>query len=82
MLSELTDAWGQLDFCGPGADRSTDLQLRSENAVTESLLPSSDLVYIQCFTVLWQDGVPALQLLNASGDWIDAQPIPGTLIVK
>ena len=36
----------------------------------------------QCFTILWQDAVPALQVLNADGKWIDAIPMPGTLVVK
>lgn len=37
----------------------------------------------QCFTILWQEpGIQALQVLNAQGKWIDAPPIPGTLVVK
>lgn len=37
----------------------------------------------QCFTILWQqDDVRALQVLNANGKWVDAVPIPGTLVVK
>ena len=36
----------------------------------------------QCFTILWQDTVPALQVLNKAGKWIDAVPIEGTFVVK
>jgi isopenicillin N synthase-like dioxygenase len=37
----------------------------------------------QCFTILWQDpSVQALQVLNANGKWIDAIPIPGTVVLK
>lgn len=34
------------------------------------------------FTVLATDEVPALQVLNPAGNWIDAPPIPGTFIVN
>ncbi|EJD51052.1 Clavaminate synthase-like protein [Auricularia subglabra TFB-10046 SS5] len=36
----------------------------------------------ECFTILWQDDVPALQVLNADGKWIHAKPIPGTLVIN
>ncbi|TCD65819.1 hypothetical protein EIP91_002169 [Steccherinum ochraceum] len=36
----------------------------------------------ECFTILWQDDVQALQVLNNAGKWIDAVPIPGTLVVN
>jgi len=37
----------------------------------------------ECFTLLWQqEGVNALQVLNANGKWVDAVPVPGTLVVN
>lgn len=34
------------------------------------------------FTFLSQDTVGGLQVLNRAGDWIDAPPIPGSLVVN
>ena len=34
------------------------------------------------FTILATDDVPALEILNPSGDWIPAPPIPGAFIVN
>ncbi|KAJ3538393.1 hypothetical protein NMY22_g5181 [Coprinellus aureogranulatus] len=34
----------------------------------------------KCFTLLWQDKCGGLQVKNASGKWIDAVPIPGTIV--
>ncbi|PVF93068.1 Clavaminate synthase-like protein [Serendipita vermifera] len=35
------------------------------------------------FTILYQqDDIPALQVLNSAGQWIQAKPIPGTLVVN
>ncbi|KAM5540878.1 hypothetical protein V8D89_005522 [Ganoderma adspersum] len=37
----------------------------------------------ECFTILWQqDNIQALQVLNANGKWVNAVPIPGTLVVN
>ncbi|KAL4974713.1 hypothetical protein BDW66DRAFT_167573 [Aspergillus desertorum] len=36
----------------------------------------------ECFTILAQDRVPALQVLNNQGHWVAAPPIEGTLVVN
>ena len=36
----------------------------------------------ECFTILAQDEIPALQVLNAQGEWIAANPIPGCFVVN
>ncbi|KAG8845452.1 hypothetical protein FRB96_002508 [Tulasnella sp. 330] len=36
----------------------------------------------KCFTILWQDDVGGLQVLNTADEWIDAKPVPGTFVVK
>jgi len=36
----------------------------------------------ECFTILWQENVAALQVLNTAGKWIDAKPIPGTFVIN
>ncbi|KAF2793242.1 naringenin,2-oxoglutarate 3-dioxygenase [Melanomma pulvis-pyrius CBS 109.77] len=37
---------------------------------------------LQCFTLLWQDEVGGLQVLNSDDEWIKAPPVPGTLVVN
>lgn len=36
----------------------------------------------ECFTILCTDDVPALQVLNGAGEWIQAPPLPGCFIVN
>lgn len=36
----------------------------------------------ECFTVLCQDRIQALQVRNRRGDWIDAPPIRGTFVIN
>ncbi|EKG21355.1 Isopenicillin N synthase [Macrophomina phaseolina MS6] len=37
---------------------------------------------LQMFTLLWQDEIGGLQILNQEGQWIKAKPIEGTLVVN
>ncbi|MXN19567.1 isopenicillin N synthase family oxygenase [Pseudooceanicola sp. GBMRC 2024] len=36
----------------------------------------------ECFTILAQDDIHALQALNANGEWISAPPLPGHFVVN
>ncbi|KIK16931.1 hypothetical protein PISMIDRAFT_15489 [Pisolithus microcarpus 441] len=37
----------------------------------------------ECFSILWQEpGIQALQILNSEKEWINATPIPGTLVIN
>lgn len=36
----------------------------------------------QLFTILWQDSVGGLQVLNKEGEWINARPIEGTFVIN
>jgi isopenicillin N synthase-like dioxygenase len=37
---------------------------------------------LQCFTVLYQDNIGGLLALNHEGQWIEAPPVAGTLVVN
>ena len=37
---------------------------------------------LQCFTLLWQDMIGGLQVLNKNGQWIKASPIKDTIVVN
>jgi isopenicillin N synthase-like dioxygenase len=37
---------------------------------------------LQCFTLLWQDAVGGLQVLNRNDEWVLAPPVPGTIVVN
>ncbi|RDW74819.1 hypothetical protein BP6252_05961 [Coleophoma cylindrospora] len=37
---------------------------------------------LQCFTILWQDMIGGLLILNRTGEWIKATPIEGTFVVN
>ena len=59
------------------------LVLRCVFSIQEFVLSNLKLAHIQCFTILWQQpGVQALQVRNTHGEWVDAPPIPGTLVIK
>jgi len=37
----------------------------------------------ECFTILWQQpGIQALQVLNSNKQWVNAPPIPGSLVIN
>ena len=41
------------------------------------------LMIEQCFTILWQQpDIQALQVLNPDKQWVNAPPIPGSLVIK
>ncbi|KIM69928.1 hypothetical protein SCLCIDRAFT_18948 [Scleroderma citrinum Foug A] len=55
-------------------------QTRAESDGIVGIGAHSDFL---CFTILWQQpGIQALQVLNSEKQWIDATPIPGTLVVN
>lgn len=37
---------------------------------------------LQCFTLLWQDMIGGLQVLNSQNQWVKATPIAGTIVVN
>ncbi|KAG8957092.1 hypothetical protein FRC03_010554 [Tulasnella sp. 419] len=71
-----------------GAKQGADDQVMGIGAHTEPLtdVPVVSLwrqwTSYECFTILRQDANPALQVQNASGEWIHAKPIPGTFVIK
>ncbi|KAI0274309.1 2OG-Fe-II oxygenase [Russula aff. rugulosa BPL654] len=45
--------------------------------------PQTGPIDERCFTILWQQpGIQALQVRNARDEWVDAPPIPGTLVIN
>jgi isopenicillin N synthase-like dioxygenase len=67
----------------PGADGvfnyypTTTAEEKANNSV--GLGSHTDL---QLFTLLWQDMVGGLQVLNKDGQWIKAVPVEGTIVVN
>ncbi|HUK59648.1 MAG TPA: 2-oxoglutarate and iron-dependent oxygenase domain-containing protein [Stellaceae bacterium] len=57
----------------PAVDRAT---------VREAQWSFSPHADYNAFTLLYQDSLGGLQILNAAGEWIDAAPIPGTMVVN
>jgi len=56
--------------------------LEGVNAQTRSVEGIGAHTDYECFTILWQDNVQALQVLNPDGKWVNAVPIPGTLVIN
>lgn len=49
---------------------------------TEEMVSIGSHTDFQLFTMLWQDDTGGLQVLNRDGQWINAAPVPGTLVVN
>jgi len=67
----------------PGADGV--FNYYPENSAEEKANDSVGLgshTDLQMFTLLWQDMVGGLQVLNKEGQWIKAKPVDGTIVVN
>lgn len=53
-----------------------------EEAATSEDVGLGSHTDLQCFTLLWQDMIGGLQVLNKEGQWIKASPIPDTIVVN
>ena len=53
-----------------------------EGAIDESQIGIGAHSDYECVTILAQDEIAALQVLNKDGEWIEATPIPGTFVVN
>lgn len=67
----------------PGADavfiHYPGVQAKNPDSIDAGIGSHTD---IQCLTLLWQDMSGGLQVLSADGEWLDAAPIEGTLVVN
>ena len=68
----------------PGADGVFNYcpAISAEQAAAGSDLGLGSHTDLQCFTLLWQDVIGGLQVLNREGEWIKATPIEGTFVVN
>lgn len=70
----------------PGADavclHYPGTEIRSDNIGKDMDVGVGSHTDIQCFTLLWQDHCGGLQLLSHTGQWLEAQPIAGTIVVN
>jgi isopenicillin N synthase-like dioxygenase len=53
-----------------------------DGAIDEKQIGTGAHSDYECFTILAQDQVGGLQVLNSAGEWIAAIPIPGTFVVN
>jgi hypothetical protein len=80
---DLEESYFDAKVTYPGADGVfnyypvTTVQEKASDAV--GLGSHTDL---QLFTLLWQDEVGGLQVLNPEGQWIKAPPVKGTIVVN
>ncbi|KUJ17242.1 2OG-Fe(II) oxygenase superfamily protein [Mollisia scopiformis] len=63
----------------PGIEHPTKTNMETSGLYQGGLGSHTDL---QCFTILFQDHIGGLQVLNKDGQWIEAPPIADTLIVN
>jgi isopenicillin N synthase-like dioxygenase len=55
---------------------------RSVEEIQEKAVGLGSHTDLQLFTLLWQDHIGGLQVLNPQGQWIKAPPVEGTLVVN
>ncbi len=88
VLSAVAVALGQRpDFFGPRYDkrlqRTTLLHYPPQPAILgDDQFGVADHTDFGCITLLWQDDTGGLEVLSRSGEWIEATPIAGTLVVN
>lgn len=67
-----------------GIGAHTDYEVNTSEQTYKNPRKPTDIAttapFLQCFTLLIQDKVAALQVLSPDGKWIEAPPIPGTLV--
>ncbi|KAI1362851.1 hypothetical protein F5Y08DRAFT_259678 [Xylaria arbuscula] len=67
----------------PGADGVFNYYpTRTQEEIQEKFVGLGSHTDLQLFTLLWQDSVGGLQVLNREGQWIKAPPIEGTIVVN
>jgi isopenicillin N synthase-like dioxygenase len=67
----------------PGADAVYNYYpARTAEEAKEKFVNLGSHTDLQLFTLLWQDRVGGLQVLNPQGQWIKALPVDGTLVVN
>ena len=69
---------------GPVDDRVIGIGAHTEYVLVNNISHSTEMrPSYEVFTILYQqDDIQALQVLNSAGKWVNAPPIPGTLVVK
>ncbi|KAB5577466.1 hypothetical protein GE09DRAFT_1260070 [Coniochaeta sp. 2T2.1] len=81
FIARLQLAWRLLRTCALALDLPEDYfdeKVVQPNAVLQVSLGSHTDFGI--LTILWQDNTGGLQILSPEGEWINAKPIPGTLV--
>ena len=56
--------------------------MTAEQAASSADIGLGSHTDLQCFTLLWQDNLGGLQVLNTAGQWIKASPVPETIVVN